>query len=164
MLAISLVFLFDLLSELTLSCWSLITSVSDILGAVGEKGELLKLIIWSFLDPSEADPVPERIRLSWERWQIIRPLFHPEKLNNDDTLSCRNANAAFAIGESCVLGLLSVRPRLSTKEYYIIMKQKTIHRIVMTTLHVLPTLLSSINCYVSVWGHFCIENDGLTHS
>lgn len=51
-------------SELTLFSWSLGRSLMDVLVPGDGKGELLKLIILSFLDPSEDDTMPDSICLS----------------------------------------------------------------------------------------------------
>jgi hypothetical protein len=53
-----------------------------------------------FAVPSEIDSVPDMMLLSWEHWQVIRPLFHPGKEDEDGTKSCRNEYTAFPIGKS----------------------------------------------------------------
>uniref|UniRef100_A0A2P2JP00 Pentatricopeptide repeat-containing protein At1g74850ic n=1 Tax=Rhizophora mucronata TaxID=61149 RepID=A0A2P2JP00_RHIMU len=75
--------------ELLSLFWVSLTSI-DVLGREREMGELFKTINLSFLVPSETDSMPDKIRLSWERWQVIRPLFHPGKENDGDALSWRN--------------------------------------------------------------------------
>lgn len=85
----------------------------EILVPRGEKGELLKITNLSFLDPSEEDSIPERIFLSCVLWQTILPLFQPGELKDDDKVSWRNDEAAFAIGNSWLVELFSICPRLA---------------------------------------------------
>lgn len=51
-------------SEITLLCWPLGSSLMVVLVPGRGKGELLKAIILSFLDPSEDDSMPDSICLS----------------------------------------------------------------------------------------------------
>lgn len=51
-------------SELALSNLPFFASIVDFLVPGGEKGELLRIIMLSLLEPSEDDSVPDNIRLS----------------------------------------------------------------------------------------------------
>jgi hypothetical protein len=116
-LGTSSVLVLIVVSESASLCWILFTSLLEVLAPGSLKGELLKSITLSFLDLSEDDSEPVRIRLSCDRWQTIRPLFQLGKEKDDDTLSCRNEKAAFAMGKSCVIELCSIRPLLFNGEY-----------------------------------------------
>lgn len=75
------------------------------------RSEFTKVTMLAFF-PSMEGSECDKIRLSCDRPHTSRPLFHPGKVNDDDTLSLRNKSAAFATGNSFVVEPFSTSPRL----------------------------------------------------
>lgn len=74
------------------------------------RSEFTKVPMLGFFPSVECSEC-DKIRLSCDRPHTSRPLFHPGKVNDDDTLSLRNESAALATGNSFVVAF-STSPRL----------------------------------------------------
>lgn len=106
-------------SDFLLLCSSLLISFVNILDPGLGRGESAIVTNVSFTEPStDGSEIDTRSRFSCDRWQIIRPLFHPGKEKDGEMLSLRNEYTAFATGNSFtmsfVMEVLSIYPRLTS--------------------------------------------------
>lgn len=121
-ITVSMISFSDLKAAILLPlCWSVSTSavVYNWLPGSG-KDELVIEINPSIGTSEERLGARDESRFSCDRWQTIRPLFHPEKLNDGDTLSFRKENTAFATGRFLVAKLFSISPRLINTQKIIV--------------------------------------------
>lgn len=98
----------------------LISSVNFLDQGLG-KGKSVIVTNISFIEPStDGSEVDTRNRFSSDRWQTIRPLFHPGKEKDGEMLSLRKEYTALATGNSFamsfVMEVLSIYPRLTSRK------------------------------------------------